>query len=70
MDRPGDESNAFYQGLTAWEATWCDGHDVYPSEPVGDPFQVAGRLLVKWRPVMQGAYPGFAWKKPPAPAQP
>jgi len=70
MDRPGDESNAFYHSLTAWEAAWCDGHDAYPSEPVGDPVQVAGRLLLKWRPVMQGTYPGFVWRKPATPAQP
>jgi alpha-N-acetylglucosaminidase len=70
MDRPGDESNAFYHALTAWEASWCDGHEPYPPEAEGDSVREAGILLRKWHPVMQALYPGFTWKKPPAPASP
>ena len=70
MDRPGDESNDFYRKLTAWEYAWCDGHGAYPTEPRGDSVSVSRRLLEKWRPVMQGVYPRFAWKKPPVAARP
>ena len=70
MDRPGDQSNDFYIKLTAWEAAWCDAHEAYSAEPKGDSLSVAGGLLEKWRPVMLEAYPHFAWKKSPSPAQP
>lgn len=70
MDRPGDESSPFYRSLTAWEASWCEGHDPSPAAPSGDPVATSALLLAKWRPVMQETYPGFAWVKPPAKPSP
>ena len=64
MDRPGDESSPFYSALTAWEASWCSGHEASPAEPAGDSLAISAGLLAKWRPVMREAYPGFVWVKP------
>ncbi len=63
--RPGDESNAFYRTLSAWEYAWCDAHEGYSPEPRGDPVAVGRRLLEKWRPSMDRLYPGFDWKPRP-----
>lgn len=64
LDRPADDANAFYRGLSAWEYRWCDAHDAYGTVPAGDSLEAARRLFFKWKPAMQGAYPRFDWANP------
>lgn len=48
--RPGNDENAFYSSLSAWEHAWCRQRDRYSSQPVGDPEALSAILYKKWKP--------------------
>ncbi|MGH2622417.1 MAG: alpha-N-acetylglucosaminidase [Sphingobacterium sp.] len=51
--RPANNANPFFETLAAWEKSWTEQHDTYPSEVVGDPLEIAKKLFSKWWPTMQ-----------------
>jgi alpha-N-acetylglucosaminidase len=62
FDRPANDANDFYRGLSQWEYSWGEGHETYAAEPAGDSVAVARTLLAKWAPVMSDSAAHFDWK--------
>ncbi|WP_262709597.1 alpha-N-acetylglucosaminidase [Anseongella ginsenosidimutans] len=52
--RPGNDENAFYKSLSAWEHAWCRQTGSYPSSPTGNPEEISAALFEKWMPVASG----------------
>lgn len=46
--RPGNDENAFYRSLSAWEHAWCKQKEHYTARPDGDPEEVSKTLFKKW----------------------